>query len=280
MLLQGLVHAIGTALDGDLQQAVADGYISRAMHPNVIHAFMEMEELTPYLKAMIVRSSLPLAVVETEFAVDSSGFTTSKFIRWYDHKYGVERKAHDWIKVHIACGVNTHCCTAAAIYGRDAGDSPIMPELVQGTAENFTVDAFSADKAYLSIENVEEVFRAGGIPFIAPKSNTTGGIGGLFEKMFHYYLYKREEFLKNYHKRSNVESCFSAVKRKYGDHIRSKTTTAGTNEVLCKLLCQNIWALIISQAELGIEAEFWREEQDSQPDDGPAILRFAPAGLK
>jgi transposase len=261
--------------DGDLQQAIADGYISRPMHPNMIHIFMEMEELAPYLKAMIARSSLPLAAIETEFAVDSSGFTTSKFHRWYDHKYGVERQAHDWIKVHIACGVNTHCITAAAIYGRDAGDCPIMPELVKGTAANFTLDAFSADKAYLSLDNVDEVFKAGGIPFIAPKSSTTGAIGGKFEEMYHYYLYKREQFLKNYHKRSNIESCFSAVKRKYGDHIRAKTPSAGTNEVLCKLLCQNIWAVILSQAELGIEAEFWKKEEAEQPEGGPAILRFA-----
>ncbi len=261
--------------DGDLQQAASDGFISRSIHPNKVNCYMEEEALTPYLKAMIIRSSLPLAAVETEFAVDSSGFTTSKFVRWYDHKYGVERKAHDWIKVHIACGVNTHCITAAAIYGRDANDCPIMPELVKQTKVGFTVNAFSADKVYLSVDNVEEVFKAGGLPFIAPKSSTTGSAGGKFEEMYHYYLYKREEFLKNYHKRSNVESCFSAVKRKFGDHIRSKTTTAGTNEVLCKLLCQNIWAVILSQAELGIEAEFWRDEQDSQPDDGPAILCFA-----
>jgi transposase len=261
--------------DGDLQQAIVDGYISRPMHPNKIGCFMEDAELTPYLKAMIVRASLPLRAIETEFAVDSSGFTTSRFVRWFDHKYGITRQEHDWIKVHIACGVNTHCITAAAISGRDANDCPIMPELVAQTAENFAIDAFSADKAYLSVENVETVFNAGGLPFIAPKSNTTGGGGGLFEKMFHFYQYKREEFLKNYHKRSNVESCFSAVKRKFGDHIRSKTITAGTNEVLCKLLCQNIWAVILSQAELGIEAEFWQDEQDSHPDDGPVILSLA-----
>jgi len=26
---------------------------------------------------------------------------TSRFIRWFDHKYGVERKEHEWVKVHI-----------------------------------------------------------------------------------------------------------------------------------------------------------------------------------
>jgi hypothetical protein len=50
-----------------------------------------------------------------------------------------------------------------------------------------------ADKAYLSVENVEAIHDAGGTPFIAPKSNTTGAAGGLFEKMFHYYQYHREE---------------------------------------------------------------------------------------
>ncbi len=60
-------------------------------------------------------------------------------------------------KVHIAVGVKTHVVTAAAIYERDANDCPILPELVKGTAERFTVKEVSADKAYLSAENVETV---------------------------------------------------------------------------------------------------------------------------
>jgi hypothetical protein len=31
-------------------------------------------------------------VVESDFAVDSSGFTTSRFIRWFDHQCGVVRQ--------------------------------------------------------------------------------------------------------------------------------------------------------------------------------------------
>src|SRR5947209_19232252 len=93
--------------------------------------------------------------IETTFAVDSSGFSTSRFVRWYDHKYGVERKEHEWVKVHLACGVKTHVVTAAVIYGKDAADSPILPELVKTTAEGFTVREVSADKGYLSVENVE-----------------------------------------------------------------------------------------------------------------------------
>jgi len=74
--------------------------------------------------------------------------------------------------------------------------------------------------------------------------------------MFHYFMYNREEFLQHYHKRSNVESTFSAMKRKFGDGIRSKTDTAMVNETLCKILCHNLVVLIHEMSELGIDPMF------------------------
>jgi transposase len=255
----------------DLEDAHARGHISRPIHPSKLRAFMADEALTPYLKSLLVRSSLPLKALETDFAVDSTGFSTSRFVRWYDEKYGVTRSGHDWVKVHIACGVKTGVTTAAAIYGRDTNDCPILPELIDKTKANFTIKEVSADKAYLSVENIETVFAAGGIPFIHPKVNTTGAVGGLFEKMFHFYQYKQEEFLQRYHKRSNVESVFSAVKRKFSDHVRSRTPAAMVNESLAKLLCNNLCCVILSQIELGIEAEFWKDEKDECRDVLPVI---------
>lgn len=51
--------------------------------------------------------------------------------------------------------------------------------------------------------------------------------------MFHYFQYRPDEFLAHCHKRSNVESVISAVKRKFEDAMRSKTRTAQVNELLC-----------------------------------------------
>ena len=62
--------------------------------------------------------------------------------------------------------------------------------------------------------------------------------------MFHYFQYRREDFLSHYHKRSNVESVFSMIKAKFRDHVRSKTDVAMVNEVLCKIICHNICCLI------------------------------------
>jgi transposase len=104
-----------------------------------------------------------------------------------------------------------------------------------------------------------------------PKSNTTGAVGGMFEKMFRFYQYKQEEFLTHYHKRSNVESLFSAVKRKFGDSIRSRTPSAMVNECLAKFICNNLCCVIMSQIELGIEAEFWQKEQEGTRDVLPLI---------
>ena len=66
----------------------------------------------------------------------------------------------------------------------------------------------------------------GGAAFIAFKENATGAVGGLFERMFHYYQFRQQEFLDHYHKRSNVESTFSMIKRKFGDNLRSKSDIA------------------------------------------------------
>ena len=259
--------------DCDLQEAVARGRLSRPLHPNKVNCFLEDAELTPYLKTLVMRSSLPLKAIETDFAVDSTGFSTSKFVRWFDHKYGVVKKEHNWVKAHLACGVNTHIVTAVAIYHRDAADCPLLPELVKRTAENFTVKEVSADKAYLSVENVEAICAAGGVPFIAPKLNTNGAAGGLFEKMIHYYQYQREDFLKFYHKRSNAESTISAIKRKHLDAVRSRTQAAMVNEVLVKLICNNLWCVILSQCVLGVEPIFWQNETHEEgAGDGPAIL--------
>ena len=260
----------------DLADAAAQGYLSFSPNPNKVNIILESTELTPYLHTLLEHSALPLKAIETVFAPDSSGFSVSKFIRWFDEKYGRERSGKDWIKVHVICGVQTNIITAARIYGRDANDCPILPELVKATAENFKVREVVADKGYLSAENVEAVAAAGGEAFIAPKSSTTGGVGGLFEKMFHYYRYRREEFLKHYHQRSNVESCFSAVKRKFGDNVRSRSDAAMVNEVLAKLVCFNLTRVILSQCELGIEAEFWDKEEPAC--DEPGILSIVRPG--
>jgi transposase len=256
----------------DLNDAIEKGYMSCSMHANKLCCFLESEELTPILHKLIVQSSLPLRTVETVFAPDSSGFSTSRFVRWYDEKYGMQRSGKDWVKAHVMTGVKTNIVTAVIIEGKDAADCPMLKPLVEATAENFTVKEVPADKAYLSNDNLDLLHTMGGTAYVPFKTNSTSGeAGSVWERMFHYYQFRRDDFLKHYHQRSNAESTFSMVKAKFRDHVRSKTDVAMKNEVLCKFLCHNLCCLIQSQCELGIEPVFW---QDQRPEEegGPDVL--------
>lgn len=249
----------------DLREAKEKGYISRVPHFNSIFNYLENPQLTRILHSLIEETSRPLKAVETDFAVDSSGFTTSRFERWFDHKYGAIRHQHEWVKVHLMCGVRTNIVTAVEIRGKHAADTIMLPTLVDATARNFRLSEVSADKGYASRRNYKAIQRHGGIPFIAFKAFHTGKGDGLWQKMFHYFHFRRGEFLRHYHKRSNVESTFSMIKAKFRDHVRSKTNVAMVNEVLCKIICHNICCLIQESHELGIVAEFWNNAVTSAP---------------
>lgn len=244
----------------DLREAQTRGYITKIPHFNSISNYLEKPELTPLLRDLITQSSLPLKAVETDFAADSSGFATCRFTRWFDIKYGEVREKQEWVKCHLMCGVKTNIVTAVEIGGQFANDMPFLPALVNNTAQNFQMNEVLADKGYGSRKNAEAIAAVGATPFIAFKSNSSGERSEIWSKMFHYFQFQRTEFMAHYHKRSNVESTFSMMKRKFGDALRSKTDVAMINETLCKILAHNLVVLIHETHELGIDPVFWSSE--------------------
>ena len=136
----------------------------------------------------------------------------------------------------------------------------LLPDLVPTTAAHFDIREVSAHKGYANVNNTNVIAEHGATPYIVFKSIHSGAAGGLWETMLHYFAFNRQAFLGHYHKRSNVESTFSMIKAKFRDHMRGKTDTAMTNEVLCKILCHNICCLIQSMYELGIEPSCWQNE--------------------
>lgn len=246
----------GRRFVSDLCDAQAKGFIERVPHYNTAFKYMENPALYPILMGMIQKASLPLSAVEENFAGDSTGFCFSRFIRWYDVKYNRFSAEQQWIKAHIMTGVKTNIVTAVEIHGRDAGDALQLPALVKTTAKSFTMKEVSLDKGYTGEDCHQAIAAVGATPYIMFKANSTGGIGGLYGRMFHYFNYRRDEFLTHYHQRSNVESTVMMVKTKHGDSLRSKTDAAAKNEVLCKFLCHNICVNISAMYELGIQPMF------------------------
>lgn len=89
-------------------------------------------------------------------------------------------------------------------------------------------DLVSADHAYSSRDNHETVGAFGGVAYIPFKRIATGKtrVSPLWRKMYHYFQLNRDEFMEHYHKRSNVESTNAAIKRKFGETLRSKNQVA------------------------------------------------------
>jgi transposase len=251
----------GRRFMSDLRDAQNKGYLTKAAHYNSISRYLENPTLTPLLKSLIEASSLPLQSVESDFAVDSSGFSTCRFFQWVDAKYTNPQlmTKREWVKVHLMCGVRTNIVTAVEISDRFANDSPFFQGLVETTGRNFTMQEVSADKAYLSAKNLQVVVSNHAQPYIPFKSNSrshgnwTQRRPAIWKQMYHLFNYNSQRFMESYHKRSNVESTFSMIKAKFGDSLRSKTKTAQINEALCKVLCHNICCLIQSMFELNIE---------------------------
>ena len=243
----------------DFRNAQASGLLSSCPSFSTAFRYMEDPTVTPVLKFLIEQSALPLKAVESDFAADASGFSTSVYDRWYDQKWGKEKKQARFLKAHIMCGVNTKIVTAVEITEANAHDSPPFPGLVGKTAESFTMSEVSADKAYLSRKNLRAIVDAGATPYIPFKVNSrpehTHG-DSLWAKTYHYFSLYREEFMNHYHKRSNVETAFSMIKAKFGGSLRSKNPAAQVNEALVKILCHNICVLIQAMYALGVEPEF------------------------
>lgn len=224
---------------------------------NVISDVLLKPEITPILHKLVKLSALPLASVETDFTVDSSGFRCASFGRYCEQTHGTKRM-HNWLKVHICAGVTTNIVADVIITDEYGADSPQFEPLVRGTAQGFKINEVSADGIYSSRRNHKVVDELGGRAFIPFKGNATGKAGGslLWKKAFHYFQLHRDEFDEHYHKRSNAESTFGAIKKKFGETLKSRKRRAQVNEMLCKIIAYDITVLIHAMFELGITPDF------------------------
>ncbi|MBK7581130.1 MAG: transposase [Myxococcales bacterium] len=243
----------------DLRECEAKGFVDHAASYNTLFRYVESPALLPLLTLLVEESAAPLRAIEQHFAVDGTGFSTNTYSRWFDHKYGKETRVKIWIKAHAMIGVKTNIVTAVRVTEGNVNDSPqLVPLLASTVANDFNVAELSADKAYLSNDNLMAIESVGAAPYIPFKSNSQPtGESEAWRRLYHLFELHREVFLEHYHRRSNVESTFSAIKRKFGGSVRSKLPAAQFNEVLLKCLCHNLSTLVHSIHELGIEPRFW-----------------------
>jgi transposase len=258
--------------DSDVRENASKGLTTQDPHFNSVLRYLRDPEMTPVLRNLVELSALPLKGAETDFAVDSTGFSTCRYVRWFDHKWGQDpdhkNKQHrEWIKLHAMTGVRTNIVTSVEVSGWRSHDSKFFRPLLEATAENFAIRDVTADKAYSSKKNLQAVADSGGNPFVPflnyrgtgipavhdPHRTLPGIEASAWTRMYHLFVYQRDTFLARYHARSNVETTFSMIKAKFGDSLKSKSDTGQINEVLCKVICHNLCVLISCIHEIGLD---------------------------
>lgn len=231
---------------GYLALAKEIGYLDNVPHFNTLFNYYNNSSLTPLLKHLIEQSALPLKDSELDFTIDSSGFSTSIYSRWFNVRMGKYRDKRLYKKAHVTSGIKTNIITAVNITEGYCHDSPEFEELIKTTSKNFDMREVSADAGYLSRNNFDVVHSLGAIPYIMFRKNSSAKARGsmIYKRMFEMYSKHNDEFLRHYHKRSNAESVFAMMKRKLGLYLFSKKGIGQTNELLCKCLAHNICVLI------------------------------------
>lgn len=117
-------------------------------------------------------------------------------------------------------------------------------------------------------------------PYIPFKSNSRGLAHGspIWNRKYHEFMSRREDFDAIYHRRSNSESTNSAIKRVLGEALLSKNQLSRMSELLAKILAYNI-AVVIKQSHLhGFEPSAPAPLTPSRPHGGTpgaAIARKA-----
>lgn len=245
---KGLLH---------VQYSNGQGILAHVPNYAVPSRVLNRPETTGQLLGLIRLSCLPLYDLEDSgtVAIDSTGFCTTCRGSYCTEKHNPGR-THRWVKGHFIIGVKTHIVLAAKItdeYGADCPQFvPLLREVVESGLQPSVV---AGDKAYSSRENHDAAALFGIDPVIPFKEGSRAHARGspMWNKKFHEFEVKRDEFDQKYHLRSNIESVNSAMKRKLGEPLFSKTSLAQMNEVLAKVLAYNIGVIVHEIYEHGID---------------------------
>ncbi len=121
--------------NGELEEARERGLIEQVPHFTSVLNVFDKEEVTPLLKSMIETTSLPLQAIESDFAIDSTGFSTTTYNQWLVNKHGAPKRYAKFVKAHFCTGVKTNVVATVEIDHEHANDTLFLSPLTKRTAE-------------------------------------------------------------------------------------------------------------------------------------------------
>jgi transposase len=213
-------------------------HLARAIHFTTINKFALRIKQT-YLEEII--SKMVKSNVSSMVAIDGTGFSLNTRSPYFCTIAGERNR---FMRTNCAAELNRKVITAVRLRRRKRNENIDVKYLIERTSEQINVSAFLADKAYDSEKN-HMLAHEHGAKFVCPLKRSPWGkisfyrIGGRFRKQS-YHNFPREL----YRRRVNIESIFSAIKRRFGHELYCKKFTSQKNELLFRILAYNTEKLI------------------------------------
>ena len=166
-------------------------------------------------------------------AIDGTGFSLTRGSRYYGKIAGERR---EFLQCNACCETKYKLITSVRVRRKRRNENVDVNRLMRKTSKQISIKVYLGDKLYDSEKNHERA-RGYNARFIAPLKNDVPvhRTNGRFRKKL-----RREFPEKLYHKRSLIESSFSAIKRKYGGVIYSRKFRSQKIELLTKVLAYDL----------------------------------------
>lgn len=249
----------GRKLMSDVKSSKEAGYISKTPHYNTLTEFLRCPATYDLLSKLLTISAIPLRKLEDKFSLDSSGFGSYQYERWQRVKWKNKKGWRNYLKGHILIGTKTNIICSCEITQGNLSDVRQAPSLILKAGANFNIRELTGDKAYSSKLVFRIINSIGALPYIPFKHNvkeTRQDAPEIWNEMFLVFRDKKEEFMKRYHKRSNVETTFGMIKTRLGEFLKCKDFDSQRSELMMKFVCHNICCLIQEMYENNIRIDF------------------------
>ena len=235
-----------------LSNRVAQGYMllfkeklrltSLFSYKTIERAYGDME-VQQILEEVFELTNVPVADLEREFGPDGSGLATS-CKQNYENDRAKDQTRKGYEKIMVMVGLKYKLVSAFKFADKpSAHEAPYFEFLLNETVKRYRrVDLVAGDSGFLSRVNCDLVVGVGGVPRFYPKRGCCLRSKGsrAWRVMFEELVLDPQKWLEDYHRRSNVEGCFSVLKRDNFLPLRKKLVVRKRQEAFSRVCNLNI----------------------------------------
>lgn len=194
---------------------------------------------TAYLRMLLRRIALQYYQLCADMFADATGFTLNRVSSWFNLQLKRVTRKKDYYKLHIIGLERWQLLFDFRITKGTRHDGPPLRRMLKPLTK---IGLLLADGAYACRATLKLILSKGGSPFLRFSKATTGNSKGCMQWGIQFQFFKNWHslWMHIYNQRSRVESIFSAIKRRYGDHLRGKSRRSRFRELIFRLIAYNL----------------------------------------